>query len=166
MYKPQEERLKNFWTALQDVWLKLYGSVYPTVAAINGHSPAGGCLLALSCEYRIMLPNFTIGLNETQLGIVAPSWFIASMNNVLPRRQSEKALTQGHMFTSEEALNAGLVDEIVADKAQALEKSEAFLNKYKRISPEARSLTKQSFRGQDLLALQKNREKVSWINEL
>ena len=34
---------------------------------IQGHSPAGGCLLAMCCDYRIMAPNFTIGLNETQL---------------------------------------------------------------------------------------------------
>jgi 3,2-trans-enoyl-CoA isomerase len=81
MYKPKEERLRQFWTALQDVWLKLYGSSFPTAAAITGHSPAGGCLLALSCEYRVMLPNFTIGLNETKLGIVAPSWFMARFNN-------------------------------------------------------------------------------------
>lgn len=43
----------------------------------QGHAPAGGCLLALSCEYRVMVgPKFTIGLNETQLGIVAPPWYI------------------------------------------------------------------------------------------
>jgi enoyl-CoA hydratase/carnithine racemase len=42
---------------------------------LQGHSPAGGCLLALSCEYRVMVgPKYTIGLNETQLGIVAPKW--------------------------------------------------------------------------------------------
>jgi enoyl-CoA hydratase/carnithine racemase len=41
----------------------------------QGHSPAGGCLLALSCEYRVMVgPKYTVGLNETQLGIVAPKW--------------------------------------------------------------------------------------------
>jgi Delta3-Delta2-enoyl-CoA isomerase len=51
-----------------------------------------------------MLPNYTIGLNETKLGIVAPSWFIAAMRNVLPRRDAEKALTMGTMFTSDEAL--------------------------------------------------------------
>jgi Enoyl-CoA hydratase/isomerase len=39
-------------------------------------SPAGGCLLAMSCDYRVMVrKNFNIGLNETQLGIVAPFWF-------------------------------------------------------------------------------------------
>lgn len=35
MYNPQPDRLKAFWTSLQDVWLKLYGSPYPTAAAIN-----------------------------------------------------------------------------------------------------------------------------------
>lgn len=33
----------------------------------QGHSPAGGCLMSMSCDYRIMAPNYTIGLNETQL---------------------------------------------------------------------------------------------------
>lgn len=43
---------------------------------LQGASPAGGCLLALSCDYRILAdnPKYTIGLNETQLGIVAPFW--------------------------------------------------------------------------------------------
>lgn len=104
MYKPDETRLREFWTTLQDVWLKLYGSSFPTAAAINGHSPAGGCLLSMCCEYRVMLPKFTIGLNETQLGIVAPSWFQASMKNILPPRVTEMALTLGTMFTTEEAL--------------------------------------------------------------
>lgn len=35
MYKPKPERVTAFWTALQDMWLKLYGSSYPTAAAVN-----------------------------------------------------------------------------------------------------------------------------------
>jgi 3,2-trans-enoyl-CoA isomerase len=35
MYKPKPERVTTFWTSLQDMWLKLFGSSYPTVAAIN-----------------------------------------------------------------------------------------------------------------------------------
>lgn len=35
MYKPDAERVKLFWTTLQGVWLQLYGSTYPTAAAIN-----------------------------------------------------------------------------------------------------------------------------------
>lgn len=44
--------------------------------SVQGASPAGGCLIALTCDYRIMAdnPKYTIGLNETLLGIVAPFW--------------------------------------------------------------------------------------------
>ena len=35
---------------------------------LKGHSPAGGCLMAMSCDYRIMVKGpYKIGLNETQL---------------------------------------------------------------------------------------------------
>lgn len=51
-----------------------------------------------------MLPNFSIGLNETQLGIVAPTWFQATMRNTLSRRDAELALTLGTLFNTEEAL--------------------------------------------------------------
>ena len=42
----------------------------------QGVSPAGGCLISLTCDYRVLAdnPKYTMGLNETLLGIVAPSW--------------------------------------------------------------------------------------------
>lgn len=157
MYKPKPERLKEFWSTLQDVWFKLYGSPFPTVAAINGHSPAGGCLLALCCEYRVMCQNYTIGLNETKLGIVAPTWFQASMRNTLSRRDSELALTLGTLFTTDEALKVGLIDEVVASKEEAIVKATSFLDRFKKISPQARSMTKQALRSKDIMELEDNR---------
>ena len=58
------------------MWLSVYMCPIPTIAAINGASPAGGCQIAMSCDYRIMAkhPKIVIGLNETALGIVAPTW--------------------------------------------------------------------------------------------
>lgn len=158
MYKPQEERVKQFWTTLQDVWLKLYGSAFPTAAAINGHSPAGGCLLALSCEYRVMCSNFTIGLNETKLGIVAPKWFQASIRNVLPSRIAESALTQGKMFSTDEALKIGLIDEVATDKADAINKCESFIQQFRKISPQARALSKQLYRSKEIQDLENNKD--------
>ena len=68
MYQCKQDRVKQFWSALQDFWLKLYGSNKIFIAAINGHSPAGGCLIAMSCDYRIMAKGpYKIGLNETLL---------------------------------------------------------------------------------------------------
>jgi len=158
MYKPDPVRSKAFWIALQDVWLKLYGSSFPTAAAINGHSPAGGCLLAICCEYRVMVQGYTIGLNETRLGISAPTFFQSAYRNVLPPREAEKALTLGTMFSTEEALKVGLIDEIAIDRADSIEKCENFLIQFKKVSSMARAYTKQSLRKKDLEELENNRE--------
>lgn len=158
MYKPDTARARDFWTNLQEAWMKLYGAPYPTAAAIIGHSPAGGCLFAMSCEYRVMLPKYTIGLNETQLGIVAPSWFMATMRNTISAREAEMALTLGKLFTTDEALRIGMIDEIAADRAEAIAKCEAFLSRYQKIPSSARNLTKHYLRHkdvQDLLDKQK-----------
>ncbi len=68
MYQKSPEYTSAFWRSLQDFWMRLFSTNLATVAAINGHSPAGGCLMALSCDYRVMAQGkFTIGLNEVQL---------------------------------------------------------------------------------------------------
>lgn len=153
MYKPDIQRAREFWETLQSVWIKLYGAPYPTAAAITGHSPAGGCLMAMSCEYRVMLPKYTIGLNETQLGIVAPFWFMNTMRNTISARNAEMALTLGTLFKTEEALKIGLIDEIAADKVEAIAKCEEFLSKYQKIPPIARASTKQNLRQKDIQEL-------------
>lgn len=104
----------------------------------------------MSCEYRVMLDNLTMGLNETQLGAVAPNWFICTMQNTISKRNSELALTTGRLFKTDEALKIGLVDEIAADKNEALAKSEAFISRFTRIPPLARAATKIALRGADI----------------
>ncbi|CAH1102466.1 unnamed protein product [Psylliodes chrysocephalus] len=158
MYKPDVERMKKFWTTLQDTWIKLYSCSFPSVALINGHAPAGGCLLALSCEYRVMFKNCTIGLNETQLGIVAPQWFISSMRNVIGQRQTESALTQGRMFKTEEALSIGMIDEVVENNEEGVARAAAFLKRFERIPPMARAMTKKYIRKETIENMVKNRE--------
>lgn len=64
---------------------------------------AGGCFLAISCEYRVMCPDFKIGLNETRLGLVVPKFLSASMRNTISKREAEKALTLGTLYSTEEA---------------------------------------------------------------
>ncbi|XP_033248515.1 enoyl-CoA delta isomerase 1, mitochondrial isoform X2 [Drosophila miranda] len=68
LYKPDQERLKEFWTIFQDLWLALHLCGIPTAAAINGHAPAAGCIMATACEYRVMLPDFVIGVHELSSG--------------------------------------------------------------------------------------------------
>lgn len=80
------------------------------VSYFQGHAPAGGCLLSMSCEYRAMVTGkYNIGLNETALGIVAPKWFMDTMCNTIPKREAEYALTTARMFNTDEALKVNNV---------------------------------------------------------
>ncbi|XP_072015692.1 enoyl-CoA delta isomerase 1, mitochondrial-like isoform X2 [Amphiura filiformis] len=158
MYQKSPDQTNHFWKCLQEVWLKLYGSSLVTIAAINGHSPAGGCLMAMSCDYRVMSSGkFTIGLNETLLGIVAPFWFSDTMLNTIGHRQTEKALQLGSLFKVDQALDIGLIDQ-VAEPDQIMEAAKTEMTKWLKIPDHARILTKQMLRGPTLEKLQTKRD--------
>lgn len=53
-----------------------------------------------------------VGLNETQLGLVAPPWLCDLYTRTLGARVAERALALGTLFGPEEALEVGLVDEL------------------------------------------------------
>ncbi|XP_006874023.1 PREDICTED: enoyl-CoA delta isomerase 1, mitochondrial [Chrysochloris asiatica] len=149
----------EYWKALQEFWLKLYQSSLVVVAAINGASPAGGCLMSLICDYRILAdnPKYTIGLNETLLGIVAPFWFKDTMVNTIGHRASERALQLGLLFPPAEALQVGLVDQVVPeDKLQSTALS--VMAQWLAIPDHARQLTKTMMRKPTVDHLVKQRD--------
>ncbi|KAL4241127.1 dodecenoyl-CoA isomerase [Mactra antiquata] len=157
MYQPQTDRLTEFWKTLQNVWMNLYGSRLATIAAINGHSPAGGCLLATCCDYRIMVQNFTIGLNETQLGIIPPFWFVDSMEGVVGYRQTELACQKGLMMTTDQASKIGLVDEVVTPEV-VLQKAQNEMVSWLKIPDYARQLTKSQMKMPNINKLRARRD--------
>ncbi|XP_054710837.1 enoyl-CoA delta isomerase 1, mitochondrial-like [Uloborus diversus] len=147
MYQFKEERLRQFWTSLQTMWKTLYATPLISIAAINGHAPAGGCLLSISCDHSIMVkPKTTIGLNETLLGIVAPQWFRDVFVHTIGFRLAEHALKLGTLFTAEQALNISLVNDLVESPAELMSKAEEEMDKWLKIPDAARIMTKVSLR--------------------
>ncbi|TDG45938.1 hypothetical protein AWZ03_007658 [Drosophila navojoa] len=170
LYKPDQARLRAFWTALHEMWLSLYQCRIPTAAAINGHAIAVGCVLSAACEYRVMLPGFSIGIHATKFGYVVPHFIMISYLSVLPRRLVERALLQGKLFSTEEALQVNLVDEVADSKAEALCKCAEFIDSFKQTQPAARALTKRQFRAPDVQVLIDDpegqlREALDYINK-
>jgi enoyl-CoA hydratase/carnithine racemase len=107
------EALTAGWASLFAAARALASSPVPVVAAIGGHSPAGGCVLALCCDYRVMARGpFRIGLNEVQVGLVAPDCIQHLMRRVVGTYRAERLLVAGALVDAEQALAHGLVDEL------------------------------------------------------
>lgn len=106
--------LMTAWEAFFDSAMALAACPVPVVAALAGHAPAGGCVLALCCDYRVMASGpFRIGLNETQVGLVAPEGIQRLLRRVVGSHRAERLLVTGDMLDAEQALQAGMVDELV-----------------------------------------------------
>lgn len=85
----------------------------PVVAAINGHAIAGGCVLALMCDHRIVADDdgLRIGLSEAQLGIGLPSIVVEPLRAQVPPAFLVPVALEGRLFSPAEALAVGLVHE-------------------------------------------------------
>ena len=114
------DALLDSWNAFFGVARTLADSRVPVVAALTGHAPAGGCVLALCCDYRVLARSpdparpFALGLNETQVGLVAPEGIQQLLRRVVGIYRAERLLIAGEMVPAERALEIGLVDELVA----------------------------------------------------
>jgi 3,2-trans-enoyl-CoA isomerase len=90
-------------------------SPVPTVAAVTGHSPAGGAVLSIQCDLRVMAAgDFRIGLNEVRVGLPMPPVIHAVLARLVGAHAAERLCVSGEMVTAEEALRIGLIDEIAA----------------------------------------------------
>jgi enoyl-CoA hydratase/carnithine racemase len=101
------------WAGFYDLLQALAGSPVPVAAAITGHSPAGGAVMAIFCDRRIMAEGrFAIGLNEVQVGIPLPPALFGALRRVVGQRAAEGLGVAGAMVTPDEAYRLGLVDEL------------------------------------------------------
>ena len=99
-----------FFALLKDIAC----SKIPVAAALTGHSPAGGTVLAICADYRVLAEGpFLVGLNEVQVGLQVPEVLFRALGHVVGRRQAERLAVGGLLVGTAEALRLGLVDEVV-----------------------------------------------------
>ena len=108
------DTFRTFWLDFFGLCAALARSPIPTVAAITGHAPAGGAVLSIMCDYRVMARGaFKIGLNEVQVGLSVPECIQASLRRLVGTYRAERLLVAGAMVDAEAAHAIGFVDELV-----------------------------------------------------
>ena len=95
--------------------MRLYGLPQPLVIASTGHAVALGALCLLTGDYRIAAAgDFRIGLNETAIGLALPPFAAMLAEDRLSKRHLARATLGATMFSPEDALDAGFVDDVVS----------------------------------------------------
>lgn len=85
----------------------------PVIAAITGHAPAGGAVLSVCCDYRVMAEGaIRIGVNEVEVGLMVPTHIFRALVHIVGGANAERLVTEGKMIESAEALRIGLVNEL------------------------------------------------------
>jgi 3,2-trans-enoyl-CoA isomerase len=151
LYAPNTsaERYARFWSALSNVLVGLYRSRLATLAAIKGACPAGGCAISMCCDMRLMTRRSgTIGLNEVPLGIPVPKFWAKLMGHIIGPKVAEQLVLTGRLVKAEEALQIGLVDELVDGAEELLPRAEQLMAVAVKLPGEARAATKLSLRGE------------------
>ncbi len=99
---------------LYGVCRDLFAFPRPVIAAVNGHAIAGGALLALACDQRLMAQGEgKFGLNESQLGLSVPPSLVEMCRYTLSRPLLEKLMYGGQVYPAFKAYDMGVLDELV-----------------------------------------------------
>jgi len=115
LFDYDEARMRDFFIAFGSMHVEMVRFTKPFICAITGHSPAGGCVIAIAADYRIMAndnPKFSIGLNEIAVNIQISRNLIEAYAYWLGRSKANEFVLDGKLLTAQEAFDNELVNQI------------------------------------------------------
>jgi enoyl-CoA hydratase/carnithine racemase len=148
LYDLSKEDFSVFYKSFNKVCIDLYTVPIPTIVAITGHATAGGCILALCCDYRFISKGRKLmGMNEIKLGVPIPYPVDCILRQTVDAYTALEIVSTGDFFLPDVLLRMGMVDEVLPleevfpksiEKVKVLGKSlsESYgMNKQKRVEP-------------------------------
>ncbi|MGB3149874.1 MAG: enoyl-CoA hydratase/isomerase family protein [Maribacter sp.] len=147
LYQYDKEQIQDFFTAFGALYLQLVQFKKPFISAITGHSPAGGCVLAVTSDNRYMAEGdaYVIGLNEVAVNIQISQNLTEIYAFWMGEGLAHRYIMEGKLLNGKEALKAGLVDELVPLE-KVLERSERQMKHYLKADQEILTNTKKKLR--------------------
>ena len=157
--------MERFMLLFAEMVWALFELPKPMVAAVSGHAVAGGCVLALTADHRVLRQGAQIGLNEVKVGVALP-WTVLELLRVsVPPPAFAPVALLGRNFSDESALAAGLAHELAP--AEGFEAAcLARLDEYVEKDAAALAVTK-DFARRDAVALMRQHERArlgAWLD--
>ena len=133
--------------------MRLYGLPLPFVIAASGHAIALGAFCLLTGDYRIgTAGDFRVGLNETSIGMSLPPFGLMLARERLSKRYLTRATMGATMFSSDEAKDAGFLDEVVP-KEDLVQRALDVASSYLALDGPAYASVKQGLRSESIAAV-------------
>ncbi|MRD45697.1 3-hydroxyacyl-CoA dehydrogenase [Caenimonas koreensis DSM 17982] len=109
----------------------------PVVSCLNGAALGGGWEVALIAHYRIAIdnPKIQFGLPEVTLGLIPGATGVTKMTRLLGLMGAQPYIMESKLFSPREALELGLVHELVPDAASLRPAALAFIARHDGVSP-------------------------------
>ncbi|MCO4782151.1 MAG: enoyl-CoA hydratase/isomerase family protein [Candidatus Cloacimonetes bacterium] len=110
LYSYDREKINQFFLDFSILIKNMLSFYKPLISAINGHCPAGGCVLAICTDFRIMAEgDYTIGLNELPVGIVVPDPIYQIYSSWIGPSKAYQYIMEGRLLSVEDAKNVNLI---------------------------------------------------------
>jgi len=119
---------------------RIYEFPKPLIAAVNGHAVAGGCGIAMLCDFTFAAPAAKFGFTEVRVGFM-PALIAPFVLREVGEKRARDLLLSGRIFGAEEAREIGLVREIVPPE-RLFERALEAAGKCLALSPTALQYTK------------------------
>ncbi len=147
LYQYDHAQSEAFFEAFGLMHIELVKFTKPFICAISGHSPAGGTVIAVTADYRIMATGdrYTIGLNEVAVNVQISQNLITAYNFWLGTKQAYQNIMAGKLLSVDEARQQGLVDE-TCDLENLIARAEKMMQQYLNADQNILANTKQKLR--------------------
>ncbi len=115
LYGYNEAQIASFFEDFGALHIRMARFPKPLVCAIPGYAPAGGCVFAITADYRIMAEGgaYTIGLNEVAVNIQISNNLIEAYAFWVGNGKAHEYILDGKLLHGKEALASGLVNALV-----------------------------------------------------
>jgi len=156
LYDKDKDYMRDFWILFSNLLLKIYSYPKLIFSAISGHSPAGGTVISIMTDYRIMTTGkYLIGLNEVAVGLTMPVSIGKVFQSLLGIRNAEKMTLTGELVSPVRAHQIGLVDELVSSK-HLIDRAKKEMKVWLQLPFEKQINSKLSLREEIITLMQKN----------